>query len=857
MKPIRRSSHKRPKFLLVLIVLLSALIGSCQPRQSTPETVPSPTAAPPTQTLVPQGKTILVTNATNNGPGSFRQALEEAEPYDEIIFDPVVFPPDAPVTITLTGGLPEITQGNLTIDASNAGVILDGSGITIQESVNGLSITSDNNIIRGLQIVGFSDAGIALYSGAQHNLIGGDRSIGDGPLGQGNLICGNGNFGIGLIGEGTSYNTIQGNYIGVKLDVADVWGHPRDGIHSNEATNNLITGNVFGGNDVGVYICCAVEGKYTVIGNMIGSDASSTNPLGNRTAGILLDRTGKNVVGPGNVVAYNEGQGVLLWANTPNNTITQNSIHDNGGLGIRMDSSQVDMPSTPLIYEYDLEVGSLAGWACENCTVEFFSDSGEEGAVYEGQVVSDSGGGFTFNKGSAFNGPYLTATVSNSQGYTSPFTAPISGAYKVEALQTDNNHPKIRIQTGKFGELADNRIGDMFPLDRHPTPCPPADEDWSFTHVSLLGLKWVRLSLDRLEFEQAKDMGNYSQFEINQCQDEVLTLLAENGITIMYTIVYWDAEVNAENYPDYRNEDEVQRFLDYTRMIVRHFKGRVQYYEILNEALFYVKAPDYINLIRRVVPVIREEDPQAKIVVGGSSNLLTREYRDYLFRVLRSDIMLEVDGIAIHAMYGASPKYDDTRQYYYDYPQMVHEIKDTALANGFSGEYFAEEMSWRTSINPNPYEPWEYTPVVAAKYYARGILMNLGMDLWAGVAGEMYDTIPPVVMVVRNLGATMAGARPEELTVKIESEAENIMSYGFSLSNGDRLFTLWTNGAAVDDDPGVSTTLIFPDLSAKKVMGIDVLNGFEQELITETENGGLIIRQLLVKDYPIILRLIP
>ena len=39
------------------------------------------------------------------------------------------------------------------------------------------------------------------------------------------------------------------------------------------------------------------------------------------------------------------------------------------------------------------------------------------------------------------------------------------------------------------------------------------------------------------------------------------------------------------------------------------------------------------------------------------------------------------------------------------------------------------------------------------------------------------------------------------------------------------------------------------------MIGIDVLYGFEQELIAETENGNLVIGNLLVKDYPIILRL--
>jgi hypothetical protein len=366
----------------------------------------------------------------------------------------------------------------------------------------------------------------------------------------------------------------------------------------------------------------------------------------------------------------------------------------------------------------------------------------------------------------------------------------------------------------------------------------------------------VRLSLDRLELDQARSMDDYSQFEINECQDEIVTLLAENDITIIYTLVYWDETLHAENYPDYGNEEEVQRFLDYTRLIVRHFQDRIQYYEILNEALVYVDVVDYINLIRRVVPVIREEYPQAKIVVGGSSNLLYPDCLNYLFAVLRSDIMPLVDGIATHPMYGASPQYDDIRQYYYGYPALVQEIKDTASANGFTGEYIAEEMAWRTTINPNPWEPWEYTQIVAAKYYARGIMMNLGMDLWAGIGGRMYDTILPIVKVVQNLSTSMAGARPVDLNVDIQSEATSIMSYAFSLPNGDMLLALWTNGVAVDEDPGVSATLTFPGYSAQKVIGIDVLNGFEQELIAEAENGNLVIRNLLVKDYPIILRLI-
>jgi hypothetical protein len=230
---------------------------------------PAPSQTPITYPTPVPRQAAVVTSIADSGSGTLRQALIEARRGDVITFDPSVFPPDAPVAISLSSGLPELDQGYLTIDASDAGVILDGSNITTPEFVHGIAITSDNNIVRGLQIVGFSDAGIALGRGAQYNLIGGDRSIGDGPLGQGNLISGN-HFGVGMWEEATSHNTIEGNYIGVSIDGIAAWGNKQDGIHSVGATQNLITDNVIGGNQTGIYLSWVSDGSNTLTNNLIG-----------------------------------------------------------------------------------------------------------------------------------------------------------------------------------------------------------------------------------------------------------------------------------------------------------------------------------------------------------------------------------------------------------------------------------------------------------------------------------------------------------------------------------------------------------------------------------------------------------
>jgi hypothetical protein len=439
-----------------------------------------------------------------------------------------------------------------------------------------------------------------------------------------------------------------------------------------------------------------------------------------------------------------------------------------------------------------------------------------------------------------------------SQVPTASTTAasPIDSAASVPAhIQEGNDGLRRVILTGQG-----NGIGDLFPLDRHPKwGCPPPRRDWSWTHVEALGLSWVRTSLDRMDWEQARDQDDYSYFHVNACQDEMVSLFARNGITMVYTIVYWDDELNANRPPDLGDERELQLHLDYARFLVNHLKDRIGYWEILNEAIWYVDLPDYLELIRRVVPIIREEDPDAKIIAGGASDLRHPINRDYLFGLLRSDVVPMLDGIVWHPMYGASPEYEDSRRYYEEYPELVRTIEEVAETHGFTGEYLAEEMGWRTSEEPSPYEPWGYTPIEKAKYTARAIVMHRGMGIWAGIGVNM--TIGPFVRVVRNLGIVLDGAVPEALDVRIQTDAGDVLSYGFALPDGDRMLALWTNGVAVDDDRGVPATLTFSGDEATEAIGINVLEGFQQELITTHRGADLVIDGLLLKDYPIFVRL--
>ena len=71
----------------------------------------------------------VVTTTNDAGPGSLRAIMESIDAGERITFDPAVFPPGAPATVLLTNALPALIHGSVTIDASSAGVILDGSRV--------------------------------------------------------------------------------------------------------------------------------------------------------------------------------------------------------------------------------------------------------------------------------------------------------------------------------------------------------------------------------------------------------------------------------------------------------------------------------------------------------------------------------------------------------------------------------------------------------------------------------------------------------------------------------------------------------------------------------------------------------
>ena len=276
--------------------------------------------------------TIKVTSAADSGPGSLREAIESINKSMTyiIIFDPEVFSPEQPETIFLSSGL-TLREDNVTIDASNAGVILDGN--KAKSGTSAIEIVSDYNIVKGIQIINFPDSGISIFG--SYNIIGGDRSKGTGPLGEGNLISGNKFAGINISGgktEGSppTGNMVKGNLIGTDLSGNKDFGNSGAGIFIGISANGNIIGgdseaerNIISGNKRAEVSMMMQANRNIIAGNYIGTNISGNELLGNAVMGITMELAAYNNIIERNVINNNNTAGVMIsdWGSWGNSVV--------------------------------------------------------------------------------------------------------------------------------------------------------------------------------------------------------------------------------------------------------------------------------------------------------------------------------------------------------------------------------------------------------------------------------------------------------------------------------------------------------------------------------------------------------
>jgi len=272
----------------------------------------------------PEAVTFTVTDTTDSGPGSLRDAISLANlpppTADTILFN---IPYPGPQLIILSSQLPTLidTMGVFIDGFSQPGAGPGGqppSTATIMIQVEGsfagpsygFVIKSPNNTIRGLSITAFEQSAIRI-EGTPY------------PTRNNLIYC---NF-IGMDPTGISSRGNGWNQAGPWSGVQIVAQTAADFADRNTVRANLISANYANGVSIGGN--CQAYWNF-VRDNYIGTDVTGTSSFGNTRCGIVLDDGAHINTISSNLIAWNGTDGISLIGNsTPPHYTEYNIIHSN------------------------------------------------------------------------------------------------------------------------------------------------------------------------------------------------------------------------------------------------------------------------------------------------------------------------------------------------------------------------------------------------------------------------------------------------------------------------------------------------------------------------------------------------
>ena len=153
-----------------------------------------------------------------------------------------------------------------------------------------------------------------------------------------------------------------------------------------------------------------------------------------------------------------------------------------------------------------------------------------------------------------------------------------------------------------------------------------------------LGFKWTRVGYDMGMYLWSYVEREQGKLQIDRRADECITEAVHNGLKVILCLdkgnwlyhhpprkLDWKKARTCEmmeTYYDHQgwpadSPELLQGYLRYVDYMVRHFKGRVAYYEICNEWQV-IGIEKYVQLLRATIPVIKKADPKARVMLGST-----------------------------------------------------------------------------------------------------------------------------------------------------------------------------------------------------------------------------------------------
>jgi len=159
--------------------------------------------------------------------------------------------------------------------------------------------------------------------------------------------------------------------------------------------------------------------------------------------------------------------------------------------------------------------------------------------------------------------------------------------------------------------------------------------------MNAMKIEWILNTFYWGSIERAKGNFNFSEY------DRYVDTAKENGKKVIAVLAYETPWLIQKKKERYISSENMTFFLNYVEETVRHFKGRVDVWNIWNEPNFMFwngSNKEFFELSRLTAQKIRETDPDAYIIAGA----FWRAPSGFIKGMHKAGGMENIDGIAFH-----------------------------------------------------------------------------------------------------------------------------------------------------------------------------------------------------------------
>ena len=428
------------------------------------------------------------------------------------------------------------------------------------------------------------------------------------------------------------------------------------------------------------------------------------------------------------------------------------------------------------------------------------------------------------------------------------------------------------------------------------------DPEKAYDKIAALGVKWARIQSGWAKTERQKGVYDF------QWLDTIVDNLLRRGMIPWICLCYGNGLYDdtaakmfgAVGCPPIHSAEAEAAWAAYVSALTAHYKGRVTHYEIWNEPdgkWCWKHGPsgtEYGRFAVETARAVRQGDPDAYVIGGAVC------FRDisYINAAFDAGMGPYIDGLSFHE-YTADETLVFDRVKSLRAVCALHGCPDIQIIQGESGS-----QSRRGGAGALSGGAW--TPARQAKQLLRHTVADLLADVlfssyfssldmfealngtiddaasykdfaYFGVLGADFDqtgaatgsyTPKPSYYALQHLAAVFAGAfTPCDLpmTLHVEdspllfhhncSDAPTLQKGGFMRANGSYAYAYW-NATDLMTTSFSSYLTLETALDISKLRLIDLMDGQIYSLPTEMlerKEGGTVIHDLPVKDYPLLL----